>query len=66
MRMQQLDPDDGSLHPATVLVLNRREQATVRAMRRLCTDLERIGYPGANAVTTWLATLATDTTEAGP
>jgi hypothetical protein len=64
--MQQLDPDDASPQPPTVLVLNRREQATVRAMRRLCTDLERIGYPGAHAVTTWLATLATDTAEAGP
>ncbi len=62
--MEQLDPDDGSLHPTKVLVLSRREQATVRAMRRLCTDLERIGYPGAHAVTTWLEMLPTD--EAAP
>ena len=41
--MQQLDPDDGSLHPAKVLVLNQREQATVRAMLRLCADLTRSG-----------------------
>lgn len=60
MRMQQLDPDDGSLHPTKVLVLSRREQATVRAMRRLTADLERIGNPGANVVATWLAALATD------
>lgn len=60
MRMQQLDPDDGSLHPTKVLVLSTREQATVRAMQRLATDLERIGYPGANVVATWLDVLAAD------
>ncbi len=64
MRLEQLDPGDGSLNPTKVLVLSKRELATVRAMRRLCADLERIGYPGAHAVTTWLAALPTD--EANP
>ena len=60
MRLEQLDPGSAALHPTKVLVLNRREQATVRSMRRLCADLERIGYPGANVVGTWLEGLPTD------
>ena len=66
MRLEQLDPDDASQHPTTVLVLSRREKATVRAMLRLCDDLVRIGYPGSNAVVTWLEVLATEATEAHP
>jgi hypothetical protein len=46
--MQQLDPDDASLNPTMLLLLNRREAATVRAMLRIVDGLIWLRYPDAD------------------
>lgn len=60
MRLNQLDPGDARLYPTMVLVLSKREEATIRAMLRICDGLASIGYPDADAMTAWLETLAND------
>lgn len=74
MRFEQLDSDDASLNPTMLLLLNRREAATVRAMLRIVDDLIWYHYPDADQLYVLLRDLYADcasyldkeTTDANP
>lgn len=60
MRLEQLDPGDASLNPTMLLLFNKREAATLRAMLRIVDDLIWYRHPDANQLHLLLSALYED------
>lgn len=60
MRYVQLDSGDATFNPAMLLLLNKNEIGTLRAMQRIAADLASYRYPGADQLLELLAALYDD------